>query len=70
VESHEAGAVCNQARGMAQLLTICNSLKIPLFYNFFYLPFNFTLTLHCHPAPEGLADRWHAWQHRRCRQMF
>lgn len=29
VESHEAGAVCNNARGLAQLGTICNSLKIP-----------------------------------------
>lgn len=67
VESHEAGAVCNKARGLAQLGTICNSLKIPFF---FYLPFNFALTLHCHPSPEGFADRWHAWQCRRCRQMF
>ena len=31
VESHEAGAVCNKARGSAQLVTICNSLKIPFF---------------------------------------
>lgn len=31
VESHEAGAVCNKARALAQLVTICNSLKIPFF---------------------------------------
>lgn len=37
---------------------------------FFNLPFNFVLTRRCHPAPGGFAGRWHAWQHRRCRQMF
>lgn len=69
VESCRAGAGCNKARGQPAggHLQLQIHLKISLFFN---LPFNFVLTLHCHPALEGFAWCWHVWQDGHCQQMF